>query len=138
MVLRNIFKKRKSREEEIKPKKESKEVKNEKTVKTLIPKAKKETKVSEAYRILKFPHITEKATNLVGKNQYVFRVWENSNKAEIKKTIEKLYGVEVVSVRIINIPAKRRRLGKIFGWRKKYKKAIVKIKEGQKIEVLPR
>jgi len=99
---------------------------------------KKEKIIGEAYRILRAPHITEKATDLVKKNQYVFKVWPRANKVEIKKAIENLYGVEVVSVKIIKVPRKRRRLGRISGWRKGYKKAIVKIKKGQKIEVLPR
>jgi large subunit ribosomal protein L23 len=99
---------------------------------------KKEVKVSEVYRILRAPHITEKATALAGKNQYVFKVWPKANKTEIKKAIESLYEVDVLDIKIINIPAKRRRLGRISGWRKGYKKAIVRIKEGQKIEVLPR
>ena len=88
--------------------------------------------------ILKAPHITEKATNLAEKNQYVFRVWQKANKNEIKKAIENLYKVKVMDVKIINVPAKRRRLGRISGWKKGFKKAIVRIKEGQKIEVLPR
>lgn len=88
--------------------------------------------------IIKSPHITEKATDLTKKNQYVFKVEPNANKIEIKKAIEKLYGVDVLSVKIINVPKKRRRLGRISGWRKGYKKAIVRIKEGQKIEVLPK
>ena len=82
--------------------------------------------------------MTEKATELAKKNQYVFKVWPRANKVEIKKAIEDIYGVDVVSVKIIKVPRKRRRLGRISGWRKGYKKAIVKIKEGQKIEVLPR
>jgi len=44
----------------------------------------------------------------------------------------------VMDVKIINVPAKERRLGRISGWKKGFKKAIIKIKEGQKIEVLPR
>jgi len=59
-------------------------------------------------------------------------------KLEIKKAIEGLYGVDVLSVKVINIPKRRRRLGRITGWRKGYKKAIVKIKKGQKIEIIPR
>jgi large subunit ribosomal protein L23 len=82
--------------------------------------------------------VTEKATDLVKKNQYVFKVWSGVNKTEIKKAIEDLYGVDVISVKIINVPRKRRRLGRIRGWRKGYKKAIVRIKEGQKIEVMPK
>jgi len=94
--------------------------------------------MSEAYKILKTPQVTEKATDLVKKNQYVFKVYSRTNKNEVKKAIESVYGVDVISVRVINVPAKRRRLGRQRGWRKGYKKAIVKIKEGQKIEVLPR
>ncbi|OIP74767.1 MAG: 50S ribosomal protein L23 [Parcubacteria group bacterium CG2_30_36_18] len=94
--------------------------------------------MGEAYKILRTPHITEKATDLVKKNQYVFKVFPEANKTEIKKAIEDLYGVDVESVKTINIPRKKRRLGRIKGWRKGYKKAIVKIKEGQKIEVMPK
>jgi len=90
------------------------------------------------FKILIEPHITEKTTDLEKKNQYVFKVFPKANKTEIKKAIEDLYKVEVLDVKIINVPKKRRRLGRISGWKKGYKKAIVKIKEGQKIEVLPR
>jgi len=88
--------------------------------------------------VLISPHITEKATALAQKNQYVFKIFPKANKTEIKKVIEDLYKVEVLNIKIINVPKKRRRLGRISGWKKGYKKAIVKIKEGQKIEVLPR
>ena len=94
--------------------------------------------VAKADKILISPQITEKATDLAQKNQYVFKVFPKANKTEIKKAIEDLYKVEVSDVKIINVPKKRRRLGRISGWKKGYKKAIVKIKEGQKIEVLPR
>jgi len=46
--------------------------------------------------------------------------------------------VDVVSVRVITVKGRKRRLGKIKGWTKGYKKAIVRIKKGQKIEILPR
>lgn len=86
--------------------------------------------------IIQAPHITEKATDLQTKNQYTFRVSLNSNKTEIKKTIEQLYNVDVLSVKIIKVPRKRRKVGKVSGWRKGYKKAIIRIEEGQKIEEL--
>ena len=69
-------------------------------------------------------------------NQYVFKVSPNSNKQEIKKSIEGIYGVNVLAVNVIKIPPKKRRLGRIEGYRKKYQKAVVTIKEGQKIEIL--
>lgn len=88
-------------------------------------------------KVLKEPHITEKATNLAEKNQYTFKVFPDSNKKEIKKAVEDLYEVDVTKVRIINVPPKKRRLGRIEGFRSGFKKAIVTIKEGQKIEVMP-
>ena len=86
--------------------------------------------------IIRAPHITEKATDLQAKNQYTFRVSSGSNKTEIKKTIEQLYNVDVLSVKIIKVPRKSRRVGKVSGWRKGYKKAIIKTGKGQKIEEL--
>jgi large subunit ribosomal protein L23 len=92
----------------------------------------------EVYRAINIPHITEKATDLTKKNQYVFKVFAKANKIEIKKAVESLYGVNVIKVRIVNIPSKKRRVGRTIGKKSGYKKAIVKIAEGQKIEVLPR
>lgn len=143
MAILDIFKKKKKEKvkKEIKPEvkvKKPKEVKEEKPSETATPKTKREEKIGEDWRVLKAPQVTEKATALAEKNQYTFKVWPEANKAEMKKAIEDLYGVDVLGVKIIKVPRKKRRLGRISGWRKGYKKAIVKIKEGQKIEVLPR
>jgi len=119
--------------EELKPVEKPQEVKKE-----TIAISKRKAVISEAYRILKSPHITEKATDLIKENQYTFRVHSGASKVEIKNTIEGVYGVHVLGVKILNVPPKRRRLGRTTGWRKGYKKAIVKIQKGQKIEVLPR
>jgi large subunit ribosomal protein L23 len=145
MPILDIFKKKKKREE-IKPeeepiKKPSKKLKavkkteEERPSEITRPKAKK---IGESWRVLKTPQVTEKATDLVSQNQYVFKVWPRANKVETKKAIEGLYGVDVISVKMIKVPRKQRRLGRIQGFRKGYKKAIVRIKEGQKIEVLPK
>jgi large subunit ribosomal protein L23 len=139
MALLDIFKKKKKpeRRAEKKIQEVSPSVKPRKPKK--LASSPKPKKISDiAYRILKKPHVTEKATDLVGKNQYVFEVFPGSNKSQVKKAVEEVYGVNVVSVRMVNIPRKKRRLGRVEGWRKGYKKAMVKIKEGQKIEVLPR
>lgn len=88
------------------------------------------------YGILRTPHITEKATDMSAKNKYVFNIDKNANKNEVKNDIENVYKVKVVSVNIINVPAKKRRLGKTKGWRPAYKKAIVEITEGEKIELV--
>jgi large subunit ribosomal protein L23 len=89
-----------------------------------------------SYEAVKQPHISEKASYLAEKNQYIFEISPNYNKKEIKKAVEGIYGVDVLSVNIIKIPAKKRRLGKTMGFRKQFVKAVVKIKEGQKIEIL--
>lgn len=90
-----------------------------------------------SYSIIKTPHISEKATDLAEKeNQYVFEVLNNSNKVEIKKAVEGVYGVKVLGVNIIKIPHKKRRIGRTQGFRKAYTKAVIKLKEGDKIEIL--
>jgi len=112
------------------PLKEKTEPASEKTPATKI----KNSKFS--YEAIKQPHISEKATYLAEKDQYTFEVLPSYNKQEIKNAIEGIYGVDVLSVNMIKIPAKKRRLGRTEGFRKAYKKAVVKIKEGQKIEIL--
>lgn len=90
-----------------------------------------------SYNVVKEPHISEKATILgAEENQYVFKIFPGKNKIEVKKAVEAIYGVNVLSVNMINIPAKKRRMGKTQGFKKGYAKAIVKIKEGEKIEIL--
>jgi large subunit ribosomal protein L23 len=81
------------------------------------------------------PILTEKARELSEKGQYVFEVSKLANKSEIKKAVEKLFNVKVEKVRIIKLPEKPKRLGRIFGEKGGIKKAIVKLKEGQKIEI---
>lgn len=112
--------------------------KEKKPVKKPAALKKPKVEVKVAPKVLKAPTITEKATDLAAKNQYIFKVNQGSVKPEIKKAIEEIYGVEVVKVRTINIPRQRRRLGRTMGWKQGYKKAIVSVREGQSIEVLPR
>ncbi len=88
-----------------------------------------------SYDIVKDPHISEKGTILAESDKYVFKVYDRANKLEIKKAIEGIYRVDVMAVNIITIPHKKRRLGKTEGFKKGYKKALVTIKKGQKIEV---
>lgn len=135
MALIDIFKKKKKEKEKIEVKEQPEDLRFQPPTQPLKD---KEMKMSETYWILKVPLVTEKATNLAKRNQYVFKVFPKANKSEIKKSIENLYGVDVLDVRIGKVPRKRRRLGRIRGWRKGYKKAIVRIKEGQKIEIMPR
>jgi len=143
MAIFDIFRKKGKKEREEKEKKlKEKPSTRAKPGAELIKKAKpikrRMMMIDVAYRILKTPHITEKATDSMENNQYTFKVYKNSNKQEVKKAIESVYGVDVVSVKMINIPRKRKRLGKSSGWKKGGKKAIVRIKKGQKIEIVLR
>lgn len=90
-----------------------------------------------AWRILGEPHVTEKATDLARLNQYSFKVLYNPSKMEIKKSVEEIYNVHVDKVRKISINGKRTRRGRHIGWKSGYKKAIVTLRKGEKIEVLP-
>ncbi|MBI2633799.1 MAG: 50S ribosomal protein L23 [Parcubacteria group bacterium] len=80
------------------------------------------------------PHISEKGGDLRNLGQYVFVVSKKANKDLVKKAVESIFKVKVEKVRIINLPGKRKRLGKTEGWRSGYKKAIVTLKRGEKIE----
>lgn len=95
-------------------------------------------KFDEIWKALKKPYVTEKATDLAEKNQYVFEVFPRAGKSEIKKAVESLYGVEVTGVGIVNIHRKEKKVGRNIGFKSSYKKAIVRIKKGQKIEILSR
>lgn len=100
------------------------------------PSAKSKKTSGFSHEAIKQPHISEKATYLAEKNQYTFEVLSSYNKKEIKKSVEGIYGVDVLSVNKIKIPAKKRMMGGRRGFKKSYIKAVVKIKEGQKIEIL--
>lgn len=88
-----------------------------------------------SYRIILEPHITEKGTLLGEQNKYAFRVASGAGKVEIKKAIQKLYKVGVKKVHILKMPSKFRQVGRFEGKRPGFKKAIVTLKEGDKIEI---
>ncbi|HOJ71897.1 MAG TPA: 50S ribosomal protein L23 [Syntrophorhabdaceae bacterium] len=82
------------------------------------------------------PIITEKSTFLKENgNQYVFEVQRDANKIEIKKAIEKLFKVKVLSVQISVVEGKKKRLGRFSGKRPDWKKAIVKLSPKDKIGI---
>jgi len=87
------------------------------------------------YKIIKRPIITEKTTKLKQQhNSYVFEVDLNATKSQIKEAIEKLFNVDVISVRTNIIKGKLRRYGRYEGYKPDWKKAIVRIKQGQSIK----
>lgn len=87
--------------------------------------------------ILTAPHISEKSSFLSTQNQYVFRVTSRANKPEVKKAIEALYRVKVTSVNIINRPPRPKRWQRQPGYQSGYKKAIITLKAGDQIEIIP-
>jgi large subunit ribosomal protein L23 len=85
--------------------------------------------------LIKKPWVTEKSTDLSKIGKYVFVVKSGANKQEIKKIIKEIYKVDAVAVNIVNKHSKARRLGQIHGRQAGFKKAIVTLRKGQKIEI---
>lgn len=84
--------------------------------------------------VLKGFYVSEKASFLNSANQYVFKVYDDANKAQIKKQIQKVFDVKVRNVKVINTRRKRRDLGRHPGFKPGYKKAIVRLEEGYSID----
>ncbi len=86
--------------------------------------------------IIKRPLVTEKATDMASQSKYVFMVRTKASKPEIKKAVKDIYKVEVIAVNVINRPPKRKRFGGAMkGVQEGYRKAVVTLKAGQKIDV---
>lgn len=92
-------------------------------------------KSNQSYKVLIKPLITEKASSMGVEGKYVFSVNPTMNKIEVKKAIRAVYNVNPVSVRMISVIGKRVRYGRTEGKKKDWKKAIVTLREGEKIEV---
>jgi large subunit ribosomal protein L23 len=89
----------------------------------------------ELYATIVRPLLTERSTILKEKhNQYLFETAVSASKPEIKKAVEDLFKVKVEDVRTMIVRGKFRRFGKGGGMRPDWKKAIVTLKEGQKID----
>ena len=89
--------------------------------------------MNKKYDIIYAPIITEKAAVMAEENKYAFKVSPKANKTEIKQAIESIFNVKVVSINTTNSHPKKRRVGKYTGYTDKYKKAIVKLAEGNSI-----
>jgi large subunit ribosomal protein L23 len=117
-----------------------KEKTDTKTVATLkekeikVKKSKKDD-TKDAYKILLKPLVTEKATDLASSNKYCFKVAKSANKITVKKAIKDVYGYMRLNINIINMSGKAVRYGRISGRTKHWKKAIVTLKKGEKIEI---
>ena len=85
------------------------------------------------YDIIFAPIITEKSAMMEAEGKYAFKVDVRANKTQIKQAIEKTFNVKVLSVNTMNIHPKSRRVGRYTGKTNRYKKAIVKLAEGNTI-----
>jgi large subunit ribosomal protein L23 len=90
--------------------------------------------VSRFHSIIRYPSITEKNTALrSSQNKYVFEVDPKATKPQIKKAIEVLFNVKVLSVNTMVVKGKLKRVGRYSGFRSDWKKAIVRLAAGQTI-----
>ncbi|MFO8088329.1 MAG: 50S ribosomal protein L23 [Desulfatiglandaceae bacterium] len=89
----------------------------------------------DIYQIIKEPRITEKSTvQKESSNQVTFKVHPGANKIEVRKAVEKLLKTKVVDVRTMNVRGKSRRMGRNLGKRPDWKKAVVRLAPGEKVE----
>ena len=87
--------------------------------------------------VIRRPLITEKATRALELNQYTFEVDHRAAKPDIKAAVESLFNVKVVGVSTMNPPRRTRRVGRFAGKRAQIKKAVVRLAEGNAIQLFP-
>lgn len=88
----------------------------------------------EILKTIKTPHVTEKATMLEQENKYVLKIPSKANKISLRKALFSLYGKKIVKISIINVKPKQRKRGRKIGYRSGYKKAIITLKKGEKLD----
>jgi large subunit ribosomal protein L23 len=85
------------------------------------------------YEVLRRPIVTEKSSLQGERGRYTFEVHPQANKHQVKEAVEKVFDVKVVAVNIITVPGKRRRYGRHLSSPHPWKKATVRLAEGQSI-----
>jgi large subunit ribosomal protein L23 len=96
--------------------------------------AAKKYNADQLMNVVLAPVVSEKSTMVADKNrQYVFRVADAATKPEIKAAVELMFKTKVESVTVLNVHGKERRFGKVTGRRRSWKKAYVRLAEGQEI-----
>lgn len=85
--------------------------------------------------IILYPIKSEKSSQMEKAGQYVFVVRRDANKTQVKQEVERIFGVKVKGVRIINVKPKKRRFGRNVGFKPSFKKAIVILKEKKHLEL---
>ncbi len=87
------------------------------------------------YEVLRRPLITEKGAKLQAQNKYAFEIASGANKHQTKQAVEKAFDVKVTAVNVMTVPGKTRRVGRRQVLTPSWKKAIVTLKPGDKIEI---
>lgn len=87
---------------------------------------------------IKKPMVTEKAHALSQTGTYVFMVELDATKNEIKKALRRIYGVDAIKVNTLNARGRKRRFMRTFTPGKRYKKAMVTLKKGQTLDIIPK
>ncbi len=90
----------------------------------------------KAFKVLLSPLVTEKSTESAEAGVYIFKISEKVNKDQIRDAVQELYGVNVRKVNLVRLPAKKRFSRGRTGIRPGYRKALVFLESGQKIEVI--
>jgi large subunit ribosomal protein L23 len=90
----------------------------------------------DMYHIIRRALITEKSTIAKDEsNKYIFEVDRRANKIEVAKALEKIFKVKVLDVHVMNVTGKKKRVGKILGEKRSWKKAVVTLAPGSRIEI---
>ena len=90
----------------------------------------------DMYQVIVKPLVTEKGTTMLSEGNWVtFKVHSDANKIEIKEAVQKIFSVSVLQVNTQIVRGKRKRFGRTMGQSKAWKKAMVQLKEGDKIEI---
>ncbi len=87
------------------------------------------------YKIILSPIVSEKTSIASANNQYTFKVAKESTKQDIKRSIELLFGVDVKAIQTMNVKGKQKVFSRKIGRRANWKKAIIKIAQGQMIDL---
>ena len=85
--------------------------------------------------VLIAPVVSEKSYGQIAQNRYTFKVHQDAHKTQVRQAVEELFDVKVVNVAIIKVQPKPKRRGRFGGIRPGWKKAVVQLKVGDKIEI---
>ena len=89
----------------------------------------------DARQVLIAPVVSEKSYSLIDENKYSFRVHEKAHKTQVRQAVEELFDVHVANVNIVKVQPKPKRRGLVRGKKPGWKKAIVELREGDRIEI---